>query len=108
MAYVPPKLPSTGTGKTKSVVRGQNDETASLRIPTPEDLGIGAPTGLPGHEPLDWTLVERKLDRAGVTAFRVEKTAGGFQCTCDVPTGSVSGRGGSKSAAVRQALAQLR
>jgi hypothetical protein len=107
MAYVPPKLPSTraATPSSKPVVRAQSDDTAphTIRIPTPEELGLGGS----GDEPLDWATVERRLDAAGATAYQVEKTSTGFRFTCQLPSGSVSGRGATKPQAVRQALAQL-
>jgi hypothetical protein len=127
---MPPKLPSPLASSPKPVTRAQSDDkVASLRIPTPEELGLGAPVSptrergavdplsrveltdapklLSGHEPLDWTMVERKLDAAGVTAFHVEKTAGGFHFVCRLPKGEVTGRGATRVEAIRQALAQL-
>lgn len=110
MAYVPPRLPSprAAAPKTNVVARGQSDDAPpAIRIPSPEELGIGKAKLLSGDEPLDWNMVERRLDSAGVTGFQVEKTTSGFRFTCQLPTGAVSGRGASKAEAVRNALAQL-
>jgi hypothetical protein len=107
-AYVPPRLPSPRDSAPKLVARGQKDESpAAVRIPTPEELGIASTRLVAGDEPLDWAMVERKLDRSGVTGFHLDKTASGFQFTCRLSTGPVSGRGATKGEAVRNALAQL-
>jgi len=110
--YVPPKLESSRAlaPKTQPIARGQSDDnsTTTLRIPTPEELGLGTRKLVTGDEPLDWALVERKLDAAGVTAYQMEKTSNGFRFTCQLTAGPVSGRGGSKNEAVRNALAQLK
>jgi hypothetical protein len=60
-----------------------------------------------GDEPLDWSMVERRLDAAGATGFLVEKTTTGFRFTCQVPAGPITGRGTTRPEAVRNALAQL-
>jgi hypothetical protein len=100
---MPPKLSSPA----KPVARAEsNDKVASLRIPTPEELGLGSKL-VTGNETLDWTTVERKLDAAGVTAFQVEKTASGFQFVCRLAKGDITGRGTTRVEAIRQALAQL-
>jgi hypothetical protein len=107
-AYVPPRLPSVRDKAPTMVARGQMaDRPAALRIPTPEELGIGRTTLVAGDEAVDWSMVERKLDAAGVTGFQVEKTTGGYRFTCQLPSGVVNGRGASKGEAVRNALAQL-
>jgi hypothetical protein len=110
-AYVPPKLPSTRAAGAheKPIVRAQSDDSGppTIRIPTPEELGLGSPTLVTGDEPLDWALVERRLDAAGVTGYQMEKTSAGFRFTCQLPSGVVTGRGATKPEAVRQALAQL-
>jgi hypothetical protein len=107
MTYVPPRLPSPLDGKPKMLARGQNDDgPPAVRIPTPEELGIGTKL-VRDDAPLDWNMVERRLDAAGVTGFQVEKTDTGFRFTCQLPSGAVTGRGGSKAEAVRNALAQL-
>ena len=107
-AYVPPRLPSTRDRGPNMVARGKSDDrTPALRIPTPDELGIGTAKLAGGDEPVDWNLVERRLDAAGVTAFQVEKTGVGFRFTCLLASGAVSGRGATKGEAVRNALAQL-
>jgi hypothetical protein len=110
LAYVPPKLPSTQATPARPVVRAQSDDTApaTIRIPTPEELGLARPTVMTGDEPLDWTTVERRLDAAGATGYQVEKTTTGYRFTCQLPSGAVTGRGATKPEAVRQALAQLK
>jgi hypothetical protein len=107
---MPPRLesPRATAPASKPVVRGQNnDDPAPVRIPTPEELGLGPKKIVSGDEPLDWTLVERRLDSAGVTGYQMEKTADGYQFTCQLAAGPVSGRGSSKNEAVREALFQL-
>jgi hypothetical protein len=106
--YVPPRLPSPRAAAPKLLARGQNDDAApAIRIPTPEELGIGTAKLIGGDEPLDWNMVERRLDAAGVTGYQVEKVAGGFRFTCQLSAGAVTGRGASKAEAVRNALGQL-
>jgi len=90
------------------VARGQSDDRpVALRIPTPEELGIGSAKLVAGNESIDWSMVERKLDAAGVTGFQVEKTTSGYRFICQSPTGTVAGRGATRGEAVRNALAQL-
>jgi hypothetical protein len=110
LAYMPPKLESPrGAGaRLQPVTRAQSDDApAAVRIPTPDELGLGAAKIVAGDELLDWSMVERKLDAAGVSTFQMDKSAGGFVFTCKAPSGAVAGRGATRAAAVRQALAQL-
>jgi hypothetical protein len=65
------------------VARGQSDDRPpAVRIPTPEELGLGTAKLVAGDEPVDWSMVERRLDAAGVTGFQVEKTTAGYRFTC--------------------------
>lgn len=106
--YLPPRLPSPRDAAPKLLARGQSDDRPlSIRIPTPEELGIGAKKLVAGDEPVDWAMVERKLDAAGLTGFQIEKTTTGFRFTCQLPSGAVTGRGATKGEAVRNALGQL-
>jgi hypothetical protein len=90
------------------VARGQiADRPAALRIPTPEELGIGGTKLVSGNEAVDWSMVERKLDAAGVTGFQVDKTTSGYRFTCQLASGTVTGRGETRGEAVRNAVAQL-
>jgi len=109
MAYVPPKLASTRGAEGKALVaRGQmEDAQTALRIPTPEELGIGHAKAAAISEPLDWSMVERKLDAVGATGYQMEKTAEGFRFTAKLSSGPVAGRGASRGEAVRNALSQL-
>ena len=108
-AYVPPRLPSTRDAAPKLLARGKSDDTPpAVRIPTPEELGLGTAKLVSGGEPVDWSMVERRLDAAGATGYQVEKTATGFRFTCQLSAGAVTGRGASKGEAVRNALAQLK
>jgi hypothetical protein len=101
-------LPSVRDQAPKLVARGQTDDRPpAVRIPTPEELGIGGTKLVVGDEPVDWSMVERRLDAAGVTGFQVEKTANGYRFTCQLASGVVTGRGASKGEAVRNALSQL-
>jgi hypothetical protein len=107
-AYVPPRLPSVRDKAPTMVARGQSDDRPpAVRIPTPEELGIGATNLVSGNEPVDWSMVERRLDAAGVTGFQVEKMANGYCFTCRLPAGAVTGRGATRGEAVRNAVAQL-
>lgn len=91
------------------IARGQSDDRPpAVRIPTPEELGIGGTNLVRGDEPVDWSMVERKLDAAGVTGFQVEKAATGYRFTCQLPSGAVTGRGATRGEAVRNAVAQLK
>ena len=91
------------------MIRAQSEDAAapSLRIPTPEELGIGSKKVISGDEPLDWAMVDRRLDQVGATGYQMDKTATGFRFTCHLPAGPVTGRGPTKNEAVRSALAQL-
>ena len=90
------------------IARGQSDDRPpAVRIPTPEELGIGRAKFVSGDEPVDWSMVERKLDAAGVTGFQVEKTTSGYRFTCQLASGTVTGRGETRGEAVRNAVAQL-
>lgn len=106
--YVPPRLESPRASAPKLVARGQSDDAPpAIRIPTPEELGLGTGRLVTGDEPLDWSMVEKKLDAAGATGYQVEKTGTGFRFTCQLPSGAVTGRGATKGEAVRNTLAQL-
>jgi hypothetical protein len=108
-AYVPPRLPSARDNAPQLVARGQKKDEAppAVRIPTPEELGIHAAKIVAGDEPLDWAMVQRKLDRSGVTGFQLDRTEAGFRFSCRLAAGTVSGQGASKESAVRNALAKL-
>ena len=91
-AYTPPRLPSARDGGPKLLARGQSDDRPpAVRIPTPEELGLGTSRLVAGDEPVDWSMIERRLDAAGVTGFQVEKTTTGFRFTCQLPSGAVAG-----------------
>jgi hypothetical protein len=60
-----------------------------------------------GDEPVDWTMVERRLDAAGVTGFQLDRTTNGFRFTCRLASSAVTGSGTTKGEAVRDALTQL-
>jgi hypothetical protein len=107
---VPPKLqsPRDSGARPQPVIRAQSDDALpAVRIPTPDELGIGASMTVVGDEPLDWSMVERTLDACGVSTYQMDKTASGYAFTCKAPGGSVTGRGATRAVAVRQALAQL-
>ena len=79
----------------------------AVRIPTPEELGLGTNKIVTGDESIDWSMVERRLKAVGATGYQIEKTATGFRFTFELPTGPVLGRGATKGEAVRTGLAQL-
>ncbi len=110
ISYVPPRLPSPIAKRTPSepIVRAQiADAKPPLRIPTPEELGIGSPHAISADTPLDWNMVERKLDSAGVTSYQMERTGTGFRFTCKLATRLVAGSGSNRNEAVRNTLDQL-
>lgn len=80
------------------------NDVAPVHIPSPEELGLNRRAVT--DEPVDWTMVERKLDSLGAKSFHLEKTAAGFRFDCDLPSGKVTGLGTSKGEAVRNALAK--
>ena len=100
-AYVPPKLPST-------VACGQKDDTAGVRIPSPEELGIAAARNVvTGDESIDWKMVERRMSAAGVKNFQIDKAGDKFSCVCQLATRDVIGQGATRAEAVRNAASQL-
>ena len=122
---MPPRLPSPFKPGGAPTVRGQDDDAparppvriptpdelaatpkAAVRIPSPEELGLGevGEKVVTGDEPLDWSMVERKLDAVGAAGYGMEKAATGFRFTVQLPTGPVVGRGATKAEAVRNAL----
>jgi hypothetical protein len=104
---MPPKLQSTRrANESKPIVRAQNSESAPLRVPTPEELGLGKQSSV-RDQPIDWAMVERRLDTLGATSFHLEKTTSGFRFDCELPSGKVTGLGTSKGEAVRNALAKV-
>ena len=106
--YVPPRLPSPRDNVPQLVARGQKDDTRpAVRIPTPEELGIATAKVVRGDEPLDWAMVQRKLDRSGVTRFQLDRTETGFRFSCRLAGGTISGQAATKEGAVRTALAKL-
>ena len=105
---MPPKLESPRGARPQPVIRAQSDDAQpAVRIPTPDELGLGVPKIVAGDEPLDWSMVERTLDASGVSTYQMDKAASGFAFTCKAPGGTIIGRGATRAAAVRQALAQL-
>ena len=75
------------------MIRAQMDDTPpAVRIPTPEELGISRVKVATTDEPLDWSMVERKLDAVGATGYQMEKTPDGFRFTCKLSFGPVAGR----------------
>lgn len=98
MAYQPPKLTSP---KPKALIRAQNDETTSISIPSPEELGLGS---RPTDEAIDWARIERQLDSAGATGFQMQRLDTGFRFTVQMPEGPVAGKGTTKAEAVRNAM----
>jgi hypothetical protein len=102
---MPPKLPSGVAARpVKPIVRGQEPDALGIRIPTPEELGVDSKLAK-SDSPIDWSMVERRLDSLGATSFQLEKTATGFQFSCRLPLRTIVGRGATKGEAVRHALA---
>jgi hypothetical protein len=100
-------LPSSRERAPEVLARGQKDDAAPVRIPTPQELGLGERSTPVSNEPLDWTKVEARMTAAGVSKFDMQKDGEGFRCVCQLGTRTVAGRGASRSDAVRDALAQL-
>lgn len=107
---MPPRLPSplAAGNQSKPVIRAQSDDAPPLRIPSPEELGLGHHHVVTSDEPIDWATIERKLDSAGVTSYQMERTATGFKFTCKLASRSIAGAGNSRAEAVRQVLDQIR
>jgi hypothetical protein len=113
-AYVPPKLVPVKPLAPPPIARARADEEIvppSFRIPTPEELGIGTPAIsnpaiVSGQKPVDWEMVDRKLDRLGAIAHQMERTSTGFVFTIRLPEGIVTGSGATKREAVQRAFAK--
>ncbi|MSR53707.1 MAG: hypothetical protein EXS09_10525 [Gemmataceae bacterium] len=58
-------------------------------------------------DPIDWSMVERRMDQLGVTGYQMQKAADGFRFSIELRGKTVMGRGVSKAAAVRSAFAQI-
>ena len=108
--YMPPKLPSPLTASPLTpLARGQIDDApAALRIPSPSELGISNRASAISDDPIDWKMLEKRLDAAVGSSFQIEKTADGFRFVCQLPSGAIAARGATKAEAVRQGLSQLR
>jgi hypothetical protein len=98
--------PSTATALAR-------DNSLSLRIPCPEDLGIGLGQR-PAAAEIDWGTFHSRLNQLGATSFQTTRTReGGYQVTCLLPgrqqgqTHHVEAQAGSEAEAVRLALAQI-
>lgn len=111
-AYVPPKLTPIRPSETPRV-RAQSDEpipVQAFRIPSPEELGIGTKAKMiSGDEPVDWTMVERQLDRMGARGHQLDRLEeGGYRFLVKLPQGSIEGQGRTKGEAVRSAFAKVK
>jgi len=89
------------------------DYSVALRIPSPEDLGIGLEQQ-PSAAQIDWTAFHSRLNQLGATSFQTRRTReGAYQVTCLLPsrqqgqTHHVEARAVSEAEAVRLALAQI-
>ena len=80
----------TPQARTSATVRGQNREPdpiaarpQKLDMPSPEALGIQRRQNVE----VDWTNVQRRLNRLSITSFHSEKlTNGGYRFTCVLPS----------------------
>ena len=120
---MPPRLESAREAVPKPVMRGQKEEeTPAVRIPAPEELGLGAKQPLPspeelglaikkplitGEEALDWPALERRLAQLGVTGYQLEKREGVYRFSCTRSDGLTVGRGATIPEALRQVFTQL-
>lgn len=79
---------------------------STLKIPTPQDLGLGNIKAA-ADDPVDWVMVERRMDQLGVTSYQMQKAADGFRFSIVFRGKTVTGHGLNKAAAVRSAFAQV-
>jgi len=79
---------------------------SALKIPSPEELGLGT-AKVTANDPIDWSMVERRMDQLGVTGYQMQKAEDGFRFSIEIRGKTVIGRGASKAAAVRSAFAQV-
>ena len=77
-----------------------------IRIPSPQELGLGN-VKIASDDPIDWAMVERRLDQIGATGHQIQKVADGFRFALELSGKTIVGRGSSKAEAVRSAFAQL-
>src|SRR5262249_47909043 len=71
--------PASGSGLTR-------DNSVALRIPSPEDLGIGLGQR-PAAAEVDWGAFHGRLNQLGATSFQTRRTPeGGYQVTCLLPS----------------------
>src|SRR5690242_17549425 len=82
--------PTTQTNQQQTAagrVRMQSDEAAlsapPLRMPSPEQLGVGPKTR---QAEVDWTAVRTRMTALSVSSFHLQKLEGGFRFTCVVPS----------------------
>lgn len=107
--YVPPKLQSARTGIAKPIARGQMDEgPVPIRIPSPAELGLESKKIVSSDSPIDWAMVERRLDQVGATGYRIQKSETGFRFSIEMRGNTIVGQGASKPEAVRSAFAQVK
>jgi hypothetical protein len=87
-------------------------QAVTLRIPCPEDLGIGAEQRGAASS-VDWSAVHGRLNQLGATCFQEQKTAqGGYRIICLLPARQqgqlhhIEVDAASETEAVRRALAE--
>lgn len=99
-SYVPPVL----TPIKPVTARGQDKEPRKeFRIPTPEELGVGFKVA-PIDEPVDWSVVRKRLTDAGATRFGLDKTKEGYRFAFETAKGVATGSGASEGSAVEAAF----
>jgi len=83
-----------------------NEDPSAIKIPSPQELGLGN-IKVSADDPIDWSMVERRMDQLGVTSYQMQKAVDGFRFSIELRGKTVIGRGTSKAAAVRAAFAQV-
>jgi hypothetical protein len=110
MDYIPPRL----TPMPKATVRAQNPDPVrqTLRIPTPQELGI-APNRLepePKHmaqASVDWSAVRERLRAMNATGFSLNQSRDGYRFIVEMADRRVEGSGSTEASAVTDALEKL-
>jgi hypothetical protein len=83
-----------------------------VRIPTPEELGVGVPqSASPATPPVDWADTQARLQQLGAVSFQLETlSAGRYRFACWLPGAGGAQRveavGASEAEAVRSCLEQ--
>ncbi len=70
------------TGRVRMQADDPSPSVPPLRMPSPEQLGVGPTTRA---TETDWTAVRKRMEALTVSSFHLQKLDGGFRFTCVVP-----------------------